>query len=216
MSMPRTYLVRLVLICFGLSLLLTGGCASSPPSRFYTLNPMAGGLDQDAGHPLSAGISVGLGPIRIPDYLERPGVVTRPGGGNTIEIADFDLWAGSFKEGLINTLAQNLSLLLKTDKILIYPFIGVVKLDYRIFLVVERFEGTLGGEVTLVARWVVYEDTLEEPAKKEGRTERSRILVPVQGSDYASLVAAHNRAVEQLSREIAQGVQSLSASRATK
>lgn len=214
--MSKTYLVRFVLICFGLGLLLAGGCASGPPSRFYTLNPLAGGLDQDAGRPLSAGISVGLGPIRIPDYLDRPGIVTRPGGGSAIEIADFDLWAGSFKEGFINTLAQNLSLHLKTDKILIYPFVGVVKLDYRIFLVVERFEGTLGNELTLVARWVVYQGPAEESGNKEGLVRRSKIVEAVAGPEYAALVAAHDRALERLSREITRGVQSLPAPAAAK
>jgi uncharacterized protein len=214
MIMPKICLIRSILI--GLTLLLAWGCASSPPSRFYTLSPLSGPAQPEAPRLLSAGISIGLGPFRIPDYLDRPGIVTRPGGGSTIEIADFDLWAGSFKEGLINTLAQNLSVLLNTDKILIYPFIGVVKLDYRVLVTVERFEGALGGEVNLVARWVVFEGPSEEPEKKEGRTQLSRIVEPVQGSDYSALVAAHNRAVEQLSREIAQGVQSLSASRAAK
>ncbi len=114
--MHSNSLVRSVLICLCLSLLLGWGCASSPSSRFYTLSPMAGPPKPDAGRPLSAGISLALGPFRIPDYLDRPGIVTRPGNGNTIEIADYDLWAGSLKEAFASTLAQNLSILLDTDK----------------------------------------------------------------------------------------------------
>jgi uncharacterized lipoprotein YmbA len=214
--MTKTCRAHLVLICLSLSLLLVWGCASSPPSRFYTLTALSGAADQDTGRPISAGASIGLGPIRFPDYLDRPGIVTRPGGGSAIEIADFDLWAGSFKEGVMNTLAQNLSVLLNTNKILVYPFLGVVKLDYRILLMVERFEGALGGEVTLVTRWVLYESLSEEPEKKEGRTQRARIVEPVQGSDYAAMVAAQSRAVERLSREIAQAIQSLPAPAAAK
>lgn len=214
--MPKTCFVRTLLFCLGLSLLLAGGCASSPSSRFYTLSPMAGVADQDAGRAFSSGASIGLGPMRIPEYLDRPGIVTRPDGGGAITIADFDLWAGSFKEGLINALAQNLSVLLNNNRILIYPFVGVVKLDYRIFLVVERFEGTLGGEVTLIARWVVYENPAEDSGKKEWLVQRSRIVEAVRGSDYPALVAAHNRAVERLSREIAGGLQGLPAPAAAK
>jgi hypothetical protein len=200
-----------------LSLLLVWGCASSPPARFYTLSPMSGGAAlQEVVQPIGAGISIGIGPIRIPDYLDRPGIVTRPGDGHTIAVAEFDLWAGSFKEALINTLAQNLSLLLHTNQVLIYPMLGVVKLDYRLYLVVERFEGTLGGEVNLVARWVVYEGPAEGSDKKAGVVQRSRIVEAVTGSDYPALVAAHNRAVERLSREIARGLQSLPAPVAAK
>lgn len=213
--MPKIRLTRLVWIGLGLSLALAWGCAASPQARFYTLNPMAGAAEQTAARAIGAGVSIGLGPIRIPDYLERPGIVTRP-GGDTLEIADFDLWAGSLKEGLINTLAQNLSVLLNTNKILVYPFIGVVKLDYRILLVVERFEGTLGGKVDLVTRWVVYEGAAEGTNDKSGIAQRSHIVEAVAGSDYAALVAAHNRAVERLSREIARVVQGLPAPAAAK
>jgi uncharacterized protein len=214
--MPSNSLVRSVLICLCLSLLLGWGCASSPSSRFYTLSPMADPPKPDAGRPISAGLSLALGPFRIPDYLDRPGIVTRPGNGNTIEIADYDLWAGSLKEAFASTLAQNLSILLDTNKILVYPYIGVLKTDYRIPLVIDRFEGTLGGELFLNARWIILEGNLEGPDRKGGLVQRSEIVEPLAGSDYAALVAAHSRALERLSREMARAIQSLPAPAAAK
>jgi uncharacterized protein len=206
MSMKKKSLVRSALIGVSLSLLLAWGCASSPASRFYTLSSLSGPVKAKAEQPLSQGPTIGLGPIRFPDYLDRPGIVTRS-SGNTIKIAEFDLWAGSLKDDFVRVLAENLSILLETDKMLLYPYIGVVPVDFRIGMNLNRFEGTPGAEVFLEASWIVQAG----PDKKEGFVQKSRITEPVSGSDYQALVAAQSRAVEKLGREIAKAIRSLPA-----
>lgn len=201
--MKRKALDRSILFFLGLGLLLAWGCASTPASRFYTLNPLSGAETAGETQFLSQGPTLGLGPVRFPGYLERPGIVTRS-GGNTIEIAEYDLWAGSLREDFLRVLSGNLAYLLKTDKIAIYPFTGTVPLDIRIILTLNRFEGTLGGEAVLEATWHI----LEAKGKKEGVIKRSRIVEAVAGSDYPSLVAAQSRSLEKLSREIAEAIRS--------
>ncbi len=127
--------------------------------------------------------------------------------GNTIEIAEFDLWAGSLKDDFMRVLAENLSILLETDKMVLYPYIGIVPIDFRIGMNLNRFEGAPGDKVVLDATWVV----LEGPDKKEGVVQKSQITEPVSGSDYQALVAAQSRAVEKLGREIAKAIRSLPA-----
>jgi len=209
--MKKNSLVRSVLIGVSLSLLLGWGCASTPASRFYTLSPLSGPVKAKADQPLSQGPTIGLGPIRFPDYLDRPGIVTRS-SGNTIEIAGFDLWAGSFKDDFMRVLGENLSILLETDKMLFYPYIGVVPTDFRIGMNLNRFEGAPGDRVVLEATWIV----LEGPDKKEGVVQKSQITEPVSGSDYQALVAAQSRAVEKLGREMAKAVQALPAASSKK
>lgn len=204
--MKKKALVRLALIGVSFSLLLGWGCASSPASRFYTLSSLSGSVKATAGQPSSQGPTIGLGPIRFPDYLERPGIVIRS-SGNTIEIAEFDLWAGSLKDDFMRVLAENISNLLETDKILLYPYMGAVPVDFRIGMNLNRFEGAPGGDAVLEATWVILEGT----DKKEGFVKKSQITEPVSGSDYQSLVAAQSRAVERLSREIAKAIQALPA-----
>jgi uncharacterized lipoprotein YmbA len=211
MSMKKKSLVRSALICFSLSLLLGWGCASSPASRFYTLSSLSGPVKAKAEQPLSQGPTIGLGPIRFPDYLDRLGIVTRS-SGNTIEIAEFDLWAGSLKEDFIRVLAENLSIILETDKMVLYPYIGAVPIDFRIGMNLNRFEGAPGGKVSLEAGWAI----LVGPDKKEGVIQKSQITEPVSGSDYQALVAAQSRAVERLGREIAKAIQALPAASSKK
>ena len=209
--MKKKSLVRSALIGVGLSLLLGWGCASTPASRFYTLSSLSGPVKAKTEQPLSQGPTIGLGPIRFPDYLDRPGIVTRS-GGNTIEIAEFDLWAGSLKEDFIRVLAENLSILLETDKMVLYPYIGIVPTDFKIGINLNRFEGAPGDRVVLEATWAV----LVGPDKKEGVIQKSQITEPVSGSDYPSLVAAQSRAVEKLGREMAKAIQALPAAASKK
>jgi uncharacterized protein len=206
MSMKKKSLVRSVLIGVSLSLLLGWGCASSPASRFYTLSSLPGPVKAKAEQPLSQGPTIGLGPIRFPDYLDRPGIVTRS-SGNTIEIAEFDLWAGSLKDDFSRVLAENLSILLETDKMVLYPYFGAIPIDFRIGMNLNRFEGSPGGGVVLEATWAI----LSGPDKKEAFVQKSQITEPVSGSDYQALVAAQSRAVEKLGREIAKAIRSLPA-----
>jgi uncharacterized lipoprotein YmbA len=195
----------------GLSLLVLMGCASTtPPSRFYTLNSISSPEPQQ-GQSLTQGRTIGLGPIRFPDYLDRPGIVTRT-GNNTLEIAEFDLWAGSLKEDFTRVLLQNLFILLETDKIILYPYSSTLPTNLRVLLSVTRFDGNLGDKVFLDAGWII----LEGPDKKEGVSQMSRIVEPVNGPDYEALTAAQSRAVERLSREIAKALKANPASPAAK
>lgn len=209
--MKNKSLVRSALIGVSLSLLLGWGCASTPASRFYTLSSLSGPVKANPEQPLSQGPTIGVGPIRFPDYLDRPGIVTRS-SGNTIEIAEFDLWAGSLKEDFIRTLAKNLSILLETDKIIFSPYSGLPPQDFRIGMNLNRFEGTPGGEAVLEATWAI----MVGPDKKEAVIQKSQITEPVAGSDYQALVAAQSRAVERLSREIAKAIQALPAASSRK
>jgi uncharacterized lipoprotein YmbA len=209
--MEKKSLVAAILIVFGLSLLMLGGCASTPPARFYTLSSLSVPESPRVSQPVSQGRTVGLGPIRFPDYLDRPGIMTRT-DSNSFEIAEFDLWAGSLKEDFIRVLAENLDLLLETDKVILYPYSTTLPPSVRVVIRVARFEGTLGGKAFLDANWIL----LEGLEKKEGIGQKSRISEPVNGSDFRSLAAAQSRALERLSREIAKALQALPVSSAAK
>lgn len=202
--MEKKYRVPAILIVFGLSLMMAGGCASTPSPRFYTLSPLSSEGKAPEVQPLTQGRTIGLGPIRFPDYLERHGIVTRT-SSNTLNIAEFHLWAGSLKEDFTRVLLENLYLLMGNDRIILYPYGSIIPPGHRILLNVIRFDGDLGDRVYLDVGWTI----LEGPEKKEGIGQISRITEPVNGSDYASLAAAQSRALGRLSREIAKALQTV-------
>src|SRR5512135_1083107 len=83
-------------------------CGSTAPSRFYTLSPVAVNAPMDRDPLPQGGLTVGVGPVGIPDYLERPHIVTR-NGDNGLDLAEYDRWAGSLKQDIMRVLIQDLT-----------------------------------------------------------------------------------------------------------
>jgi len=195
---------RCIVLAFGVLLAILFGCASSPPSRFYLLTSLDATSLEIKPSAEDRCFSIGVGPIRIPDYLDRPQIVTR-GLSSEIVLAEFDRWGEPVKENLIRTLAKNLSVLLCANTIAFFPWKGGTLLDYRIEMEVLRLDGSLGGNVTLEAWWMIFNGN----GKKMLFSKKSNITEAVAGQDYKSLVAAKGRAIGLLSRDIAAAIKTL-------
>ncbi len=182
--------------------LITAGCATSPPARFYALNGIS---KPDNASPAAAGRTeiIGMGPVSIPDSLDRPQIVTLS-GGNEVRIAEFDRWSGSYRDEITRVMTENLSALLPSQRVVSYAWGRRVSINRQITVDILRLDGVLGGKVVLKANWAI----LEENGTKTILVRRSDISEPVNGADYASFVAAQSRALVTLSREIAAAAQS--------
>lgn len=144
----------------GLCVLIAGallsGCGllrgpNVTPTRFYVLTPTA------APQATAASPAVGLGPIAFPGYLDRPGLATRV-DSNQIFYDDNARWAEPLKQNFTRVLATNLSHLLGSDRVIIFPWYRTTKVDYTVTLNVTRFETQADGSVVLVAAWTVGRD----------------------------------------------------------
>jgi uncharacterized protein len=186
-----------------------GGCASSQPSRFYQLHPASSPAARVEQGSRPGSLVVGIGPVRVPDYLDRPQIVTL--SGNRVEVADFDRWAGAIENDIARVLVEDLSALLPAERFFVTGWSARQSaLSYRVEVLVERFEGPLQGPVSLRARWFVF-----APDRRPPLARSSRISERVSGSGYGALVEAMSRALEGLSRVIAEDVTSLSDAGAT-
>jgi hypothetical protein len=181
-------------ICFG-------GCRSQSP-RFYALSPMQEDQVISKRKSPAQNAVVGIGPVKLADYLDQSMLVTRTGDNQAVK-AEFDRWVGSLKDNFINVLADNIGLLLPTERIHLYPWRVSVPIDYQVVLDIVRCDGRLGDAVWLEVRWSI----IGGPEKKLLKTHRSSIREPVSGADYTALVAAQSRALAKLSQEIAEAIQ---------
>jgi uncharacterized lipoprotein YmbA len=202
--MMKPFIRQRCFLLIGLGLLFVLGCTSSPPARFYTLSSLQEGGREFKGSTVDQDLVIGVGPIKFPEYLDRTQIVTRS-SGNKITLSDFDLWAGSLAEDFSQVLAENLSVLLSTESVIVYPRVRSGIARYRITMDVIRFDGSLGGDVSLIARWAI----LEGKERKVVFTRKSTIREPSGAQGYEAMVAANSRALEKLSREIADAVRAL-------
>ena len=204
MKMKSFLFHKFIVLILGALLAVHFGCASSPPPRFYLLSSLDTISPETKPSAEERCFSIGIGPIRIPDYLDQPRIVTRE-TPNEIARAEFDRWGEPMKDNLTRVLAKNLSILLCTKTIAFFPWKGGVPIDYRIEMEVLRLDGSLGGNVTLEAWWMV----LSGDGKKMILNKKSSFTEAAAGKDYSSLVSAQSRTVGLLSSEIAQAIKTL-------
>ena len=199
------FLKTVTLVVTFSALLITGCGGSSPRVDFYTLNPLTG-MKAEANTPATdQKLSIGVGPVEIPEMLDRPQIVTRS-GPNKLNVDEFNRWAGRLDESFAQVLAENISLLLATDQVAVYPWQTDFKPRYRVALKIRYFEGQWGKDVFLEAIWSVS----SQQSQQSSNVRKSLINEPLSPEpDYEALVAAHSRAIAQLSREIAKEIQNL-------
>ncbi|NIO03362.1 MAG: hypothetical protein GTN74_01775 [Proteobacteria bacterium] len=196
---------RLLFLALGICLLITGGCATTEPARFYTLSPLAIPGTQAQAGPAERGVAIGVGPIKLPEHLDRPQIVTRT-SRNELKLAEFDRWAGSLADDFSRVLAENLSILLSTDRVSLYPWRKSVPVEYAVAVDVARFDGQLGGDASLIARWTVFGGH----DKKVLFMGKASISEPSGDRGHEAMVAAQSRALGHLSREIADAIKAIS------
>ncbi len=180
------------------------GCLGrSPAVSLYTMNSVA---DRSAAA-ASDGLAIGLGPVSVPRYLDRPEWVTRSAGSTSrLEVDDYRLWAGGFSSNVLAALAPNLAAALGTQRVVVYPAQAPFPLDFRVSLDFERFEGIGDDELVLSARWIV-----RAGAGADSWSGQSEIRKPLGGGGSDALVAAHDAALGALADAIAAQIAGLAA-----
>lgn len=197
--------VRLKRVCSGtLVALLLAGCAKAPPPTFYLLDVAAPtqlpGFEQ--------GVTVGVGPVETARYLDRNQIVSRTEGA-ILELSEQHQWAEPLKAGFTRALLVNLGLELNSNRVYEMPMRRRRPLDFQIPIDVLRFDGVLGKEVVLSARWTV----LSGDGKRILVSKVSRFVEPTRATGFEAFVAAQSRALAQLASEIAETIRSESGSK---
>jgi uncharacterized lipoprotein YmbA len=145
-------------------------------------------------------IALVVRPVQLPMELDRPQIVTRT-GENTLHLAEFDRWAAPLRDSMAQLIADNLSVLLRTDRVSVYPSLPGTAIDSEVVVQITRFEGRLGGACALDAQWRVVSSNGQPPVYGRSR------LSEMADSNYSSVVAAQSRLVGLLSAEIATAIQ---------
>ncbi len=185
--------------------MLAAGCLFSPQpdnSKFYVLAPQASN-GASPNSPTSSAphqLVIGLGPIKLPEYLDRPEVVTRV-APDRLELSPTDRWAESLSSDFRQVMAQDLSAQLGTQMITFYPWYRTTHVDYQVQIDVFRFERDSAGTATLVAHWQLFDGS-------------GAILYATDATITESLkpdesgAAAMSRAVGNLAEQIASSIRS--------
>lgn len=178
--------------------LFLSACARTPPVNYYHLavvDPGGPKLETEA----LGGAVVGIGPVRVPDYLDRPQIVTRQ-GANLLQLTEGNRWAEPLTESIPRTLRENLAVALGTERFVYFPWNQTV--DYQIPVEIVHFEGEGYRVAHLVAIWSI-EDSRGVSVLPPRRAEYQVTVAPA-GNE--GLVQALSRTLAMFSREIAENL----------
>lgn len=179
---------------------------SRDPSRFFTLAPLSEVAQPAPAASEGHGLTYGLGPIKVPAYLDRNEIATRVSPSEIVYSAT-DYWAEPLQANVSRVLLQNLSTLLDTDRIATYPWGAGAKVDYQVQVEVLRFERDAAGQAWLTARWGIRAGT----GGKLLALKDANVTRPMTGSSTAAAVAALSGTLGELSQEIAARLRQLPA-----
>lgn len=191
-----------------LGLLICAAAACNPLSpqpdrtQYFILAP-TGGAAIGASTASTSQLSLGVGPIKFPDYLKRPWVVTRASSDRLV-VSDEKRWGEPLDQNFESTLCQNLSRQLGTQKIITYPWYSDTHIDYQVEVWVTHFEASENGQSQMTAVWTI-KDGSNGRVLASGETNAN---APVQGDDAAGS-AALSQDLGQLSQQIADRIAQL-------
>lgn len=185
-------------------LLLLWGCASTQPSQFYILSPIPSSEKKPIGGVGDTALAIGVGPIELPGYLDRPHIVKRR-NSHELQLGEFHKWAEPLKGNVTRVLAENLSVLLSTDQLYLFPWKRSAQFDYQVVVRITRFDTSPEGEAILNARWEIHGANETDVLV----IRRSHFRTVVGGDGYQDTVAAMSQNLEDLSRDITTTIKSL-------
>ena len=134
----------------------------------------------------------------MPDYLDRPQIVTRD-GAYTLKVAAYDQWLGPLYDMVPRVLVDDLGARLPSDRVVAFPQVTGASFDYRASVDINRFDVDGTGTATLVARWQLYDQTRSRALVVADETIQSHAAA----KDYEAYVAALSATLAELSDRIA-------------
>ncbi len=184
-------------------LCLAAGCTTSPPASFFTLAPLPAAAGQAA--PAGGDLGIGLGPVTFPAFLDRPQIVSRD-SGNRLSLDEYRRWGGTIQDDFLRVWSENLSYLVGTSRIVIFPSEVRYPLDFRVTADVLTFEGTPAGEAVLKVRWAVLDPFLEQALAVHETAYRQPLAEPRDGS---ALISAMSAALGAFSKDVSAAIRRL-------
>ena len=172
------------------TILFVAGCATASKSYYV--------LTADGPAPSGGGAGIGVGPVSLAEYIDRPNLVIAE-DANQLGIAEDHRWAGDLSASVTRVTAANLGRRLNSGNVRTYPWRNDSEIRWQVTLDIRQFHGAADGFAVIEAGWRAY-------SLPDRRLVASRTFVdrePLQADGYQPLVAAQSKLLSRLAGDIA-------------
>lgn len=186
------------LACLLILFLLAGCVGTTPQSKFYSLKP----LENNNPAPNRPQLTIGIGTVEVPSYLDRPQMVTYQNNGIQLNISEFNRWSEPLYSMIRQTLAQDIVAFMPRDVVKV-PASARENFDYMVGVEIIKFDGSWNQQAVLDAWWTI--------ANADGQVKlrrHSQLSLPIKDS-YDNLVVQQSALLANLAEEIAAAARKL-------
>ena len=179
-------------------------------ARFFVLRSLA--EPPAAAATGSPAMLIGVLPVRMPGYVDRPQLVTWTAPGE-LRIDEFLRWAEPLDAAVTRTVAENLDALLPGSRVLRSPWPAEARPRCRVLVDLTLFGLQAGGEVRLEGRWALLPDRDPHPLATSPVSLHRGPFAGAAGEppDPSAGVEAMSALLADLSTEIADAIRALPA-----
>jgi hypothetical protein len=170
--------------------LMIVGCAQ-PAKQFYVLTA-------SGSTPTGGGVGIGVGPVTLAEYLDRPNLVIQQ-APNQLAVSEDNRWAGDLSASIARVTAANLGRDLNTGNVRTYPWPSDDEIRYQVTLDIRQLHSSEDGYAIIEAGWRAY--ALPDRTLKASSTFVDR--EPLTADGYPAMVAAQSRLLARLTKNIA-------------
>ena len=177
------------------------GCFSphTVATRHFVLTPAP------AAKTVSTGLRLGVGVVKMPDYLMSSSLAVRKSAGE-IGYSETAVWAEPLDKGFGRVLAADLSAMIPTDQVRLGAW-RAEDVALEVHVTVEQFDVDQAGKGTLVAWWRITAPG-GSMVLKSGQAHLSRDGQS-PASDAQNVASTLSELVADLSRQLAQALKEM-------
>lgn len=201
--MPASMSIRTTMM---LACVLLGACSSAPKENFYTLNPSVGAAPASVAAAAASipdagtGIGIAVGPVRVPEIVDRPQLVVRR-GPTQVDLLEQHRWAQPLRAEIAQAIASGLRSHLPGARVALDRDAAAQNADVRVTVDISRFEALPGEAVTVQALWSIRPGSDRPPVAGQSTSRE-----PMRSSGNEEIAHAYARAVADISHDIAAAI----------
>jgi uncharacterized lipoprotein YmbA len=178
----------------------------SPNANFFVLHAVA---EPASPAPGVGGSLVGVMPVVMPGYLDRPQIITEM-DAEQVRVNEYARWAEPLPLAVTRTIAENLALRLPEDRVVLHPWPGSSAVFCRVSVQLLEFGVHKDGSVRLEGEFSLLPEASESPlARQFVHLRQGPLTKGPEGVAPSTAVGAMNELLANLSREVAKAVRAL-------
>ncbi len=190
-------LLRISGVCL-IALIISACAPSSPPSRFYLLEP--GQFDKHAKMPTRSPVTIIIESVKLAEYLNRPQIVTAV-AENQYHFSETNRWAEALEDNIQRIVQLNLHQLLPFPVATTSTGLGDNVAIYYLNLKITDSYMNREGQVKVNVFWRLYSQNGSGEVAQSFQCKRQ-----AASNDYPGMVFAMNQCVNELTTQLADEI----------